>query len=289
MLDTMRAEWQKTRQNRWATGLAIWVFPAGALGMFTFILLIVILGVDAGRMQLSDVRWTDQMIMAWQVATGNIFGYLLLSAFAATIFAGESAWNTWKNLVPRRSRSRLILAKFAVAAVFVLIAFGLTSLIAGVASLILAAVMGVPVVPALDGESIRAFVALYVRVVPVSFLALMMTLAYATIASVLTRSLVFGVIGGAGIATLEFGSGALLSLLNNFTQASGVLRIQQIMPSYNLANLRALAVDGVALPITAVDGTSFVNSGAASLLVVGLWLVGLLGITILIFNRRDID
>lgn len=288
MLDLARAEWHKTTGNKWTAGFTIWIFPAGALGVFAFLLLLVLLGVDTDRLQLGTMRWSDQMLMAWQVAAGNIFGHILLSALTAMVFAGESVWNTWKNIVPRQGRAQLILAKFIVTSTLIFIAFLLASIIAGLGSVIIGTVLGQPLTPAPTGETLGAFVGDYASVALLSFVAMLLIMSYAMTIAVATRSILFGVIGGAGAATLDIGSGPLTTLLHLLTGANGVLRLQQVMPSYNLANLQSLAMGGTTLPITAPDGTLFFNSAGVSLLVITVWLVGLLALTIGLFQRRDL-
>ncbi|MBZ0301199.1 MAG: ABC transporter permease [Anaerolineae bacterium] len=288
MLDSFRAEWQKTGGNRWSTGLTVWIFPAGAVGVFALLTLAVLLGLGPGQLHLDEIRWTDQMRMAWQIAPASVFGQMLLAAFSATIFAGEAVWNTWKNIVPRQGRSRLILAKFAVASAFLLIAFAITSLVAGLGSLILSGILGLPVVPAIDAASLGRFAVDYSVNAAISAVSLLLMVAYAMVASLLTRSILFGVIGGVAAATLDFGSSTLLSVAAQLSGSPNVLRLVQIMPSYNVSNLRALAAQGTSLAIPAADGVLIQNSGLASVLLLAGWLGGLLALAILMFKRRDV-
>ena len=112
IINLFQAEWQKLAGHRWASGLLIWLFPVGATALVIIGLLVALLSPDTvANLGLPVSRWPAQMINFWQIS-GNPLARLMLMGFAAVTFGGEYQWQTWKNVVPRQSRTALVLIKF---------------------------------------------------------------------------------------------------------------------------------------------------------------------------------
>ena len=112
MTSLFHAEWQKAVGNRWVTGFLVWIFPVGALAFVIFSCITMLLVSSFREVFAQDIStWTASMVGVWAFAT-NPFGRMFLIGFMAVTFAGEYQWQTWKNVIPRSSRTSLILVKF---------------------------------------------------------------------------------------------------------------------------------------------------------------------------------
>jgi ABC-2 type transport system permease protein len=58
-------------------------------------------------------KWLDNAADFWDAPSSGLVR-MLVGAFIAVVFAGEYGWNTWKLIVPHRSRTTLIAAKYVV-------------------------------------------------------------------------------------------------------------------------------------------------------------------------------
>ena len=106
--------------------LSYWVFPVGAFA-FSVVIGVLLWLLPSFRESLVNdgaIPWTAAALGAWTVPT-NLFGRMFLIGFIATVFAGEYQWSTWKNVIPRTHRVKLLLAKFLALAAVILLAFSL--------------------------------------------------------------------------------------------------------------------------------------------------------------------
>ena len=126
MLSLLKAEWKKTTSNRMLSGFLIWIYPIGVGAFIAMMVLVSLLSESSARAMAatSSGQWTTDMLSIWLFISafpGNIFGRMLPLAFMAVTFAGEYQWSTWKNVVPRSTRSNLILAKFVTLSSFIML------------------------------------------------------------------------------------------------------------------------------------------------------------------------
>ena len=122
MLSAMSAEALKLRRHR-ATWLLVWIFPILVLIGYSIGIIAQSLQNNPPAQAAPDLaRWLDNAADFWD-ATSSGLVRMLAGAFIAVVFAGEYGWNTWKLIVPHRSRTTLIAAKYVVALALLYAAF----------------------------------------------------------------------------------------------------------------------------------------------------------------------
>jgi hypothetical protein len=282
-----RAEWYKITGHRWATGCMIWVFPALAI-------LVVIFGLFAAMVSTSFREnyeanlWTDLAIIPWFIPN-NPLGRGLLIGFTAVLFAGEYQWNTWKVIVPRSQRIPLILVKFFAVALFVVFAFILMSIIWGLGGGLLALATGTSYGPALDNRDVLSdFAKDYGLQMLYAFISTMIAAGYASLAAMITRSILGSAITGIIVAIGETMLLVPLYLLASLFDIDSIFHIYRFLPSYNLLNLLSWlsgeTPEGLELP----SGKMLVDSQLFSEVVLVCWVIGLISLTAYLFQRQDI-
>ncbi|MBN1201823.1 MAG: hypothetical protein JXJ20_08210 [Anaerolineae bacterium] len=292
MINLFRAEWSKTTGHRWVTSCLLWIFPAGAVGFMIIIGLILALSSSAREEFAADtLLWTDQMTGVWGVPNSP-FGRLLLLGFTAVMFAGEYQWHTWKNVIPRNRRAALILVKFVTLGALVVFAFALMSVIIGLGMGLLVKMAGGTYGPALTGEVLGDFASDYTRQAVLAFVSTIIAAGYAALAAMLTRSILGGVLVGVGLTFAESLLVGGLILIAFFLKIPNVLHLYRLTPGYNLLNVNEWIVNNHSLTIELPygDNQSIILSDnlAFSLLLLAVWVVGLIGLTIVLFRRQDI-
>lgn len=289
MLNLFRAEWQKIAGNRAVSLSLIWIFPAGAVA-YTVIMAVVVLASPTARaLFASGAReWTSLgvalMVDVWNLPN-NPLGRVLLLGFAAVVFGGEYQWRTWKNIVPRNRRVALILSKFVAVGVFVVLAFVSMSVIMGVGTGIAVKLAGGEYGPKLTGDVLASFAGDYALQATLTFISTIITAGYAALAGMITRSILGGALVGL-IATIGEGlSLAGLGLIGYFLNIRRIVNLYRLTPTYNLANVSSWINNGspnMMLSEYAIDSLTF------SLVVLTAWVLGLMALTALLFQRQDI-
>lgn len=106
--DALRAELFRARRNRVAL---FWAY--GFVPLFTLIVGLVLdmaMRVDAGA--TLGVADPVRAALRGAAAAGNPIAGLFYAIGAASLFAGDYRWESWRLATPRNSRANLILAKF---------------------------------------------------------------------------------------------------------------------------------------------------------------------------------
>jgi len=292
-INLLRAEWQKVTSNYLLTGFLVWVLPIG-IGAFYVIALLGSLFADDNSAQLmattSSGQWTTDMLSIWGMITSypnNLVSRLLPMAFIAATFAGEYQWAMWKNLIPRSQRRALIFAKYVTLLMVELAALFLCSVIIGAGQGLLRSNLGLSYGPAATSATLLTFLGDYGREVLLSTIALTILISYAALAAMLTRSILGGLLAGFGFSLLESLSVLGLSVLGAVFNNPTWVNLYQFTPTYNIDNLRAWLVEGQALAAVTPEFTA-APALWFSIILLSLWVLGLLGLTILIFERQDI-
>lgn len=293
MIDLFRAEWQKVAGNRWVAGCLIWIFPLMAVA-FILVAVVVLSLSDTARSSFQGdetLRWTEYTISVWDVPT-NPFGRLILLGFTAVIFGGEYQWQTWKNILPHNRRVSLLLIKFVTLGAFVVIAFGLMSIIWGIGWGLLALVADTRYGPALTGAVLSDFAQDYALQAWLAFTATVIAAGYAALAALFTRSILGGVLVGFGLTLLESLFTVVLSLAGWLFDAPRLIYVGRYLPTYNLANVASWAKDNLPLApefhISKHGTYVFSDSLEFSLIVLVSWMLSLFALNALLFTRQDI-
>jgi ABC-2 type transport system permease protein len=212
-------------------------------------------------------------------------GRYLIAAFTAIVFAGEYGWNTWKLVVPHRARTALIAAKFALVLGLLLLALLLGAVVSVAMSGLDDAVMGLPLPIGLTpGLILKA----HGTAALVAFPWLLLTVAYAGLAAILTRSTLGAAIVALVAITAEQMFGNFAPVLALYAPRL-VWALYQMLPAYHLANLTGWIEQGQALrasfPLLGVVALGW----TISLATLAGWIVALGGLTFAAFRRQDIN
>lgn len=293
MQSMITAEWQKLLGHRKAISFLVWVYPIVA---FVIVLLLSILPplLFPSVRELANQNgrfWTNDFLAVWEAMSGfpgGTFIRMPFLAFTAIAFAGEYQWGTWKNIVPRQSRTTLILSKFFVLAVLAAVALMLTSFIITGGGWLSAVLYRVPYGPALSEVDVAAFFQGYVTQAAVTIAGMLIAAAYAALIAMYSRSIMASLLLSVGVGILEIFFALILAIVGTVTNRPSITNWFAVTPTYNLDNIRSWVVDGVGSTGAGLPGFTAVPSLTGSILIVLLWLLVLLGLTAVFFNRQDI-
>lgn len=291
MVNILHAELQKMVGNRWTIGLLLWVFPVGALAFVVGMSLMALLN-PASRGNTSLVTWKEAFLLPWSLVN-NPFGLMLLLGFTSVTFAGEYQWGTWKNIVPRQQRSRLIMAKFINLAALILITFTVTSLIFGIGFGILARIADLPYASEATSEIARDFFGDYAQEVSLAFISIIIASVYAALGAIVMRSILGGTMVGIGISLIDALIFSMIYWWANLFDTVLLLHVGRISLFYNIANVKSWIREDQAATTLASAFQTFgevtpIDSIGFSMLMLAGWLVGGIGLVLYLFQRQDI-
>ncbi|HEY0116570.1 MAG TPA: hypothetical protein VGB54_12710 [Allosphingosinicella sp.] len=284
MLSAISAEALKLRRHR-ATWLLVWIFPIGllAIGLLGIGIELAKGGPPApGAPELS--KWLEDAAGFWSAPSNGLVRYLIC-AFAAVVFGGEYGWNTWKLIVPHRARRTLIAAKYVVSIALLYAAFVAAALIMTGLNWAEDLLSGDPIP---QGVTLGALAEAHWLGFLASLAPVLLSVGYASFASIMTRSTTAALVVGVVVVTLEQlfrGFGPLLS----FYLPGPVEFLYQALPGYHVANLGSWIVGGEAISVPFPSGTLINYGWAASLAIVAAWVVALVALTFVRFRRQDIN
>lgn len=145
-------------------------------------------------------RGTLDMADALVTAAGNLANPLVLLFVligAATLYAGDYRWETWRLISARNSRVNLLLAKLVVVAVLALAAMGFMLLGSVLENLIKAAVFERTLTFALTGEAAGRFVGFFglswLRIIQFAMMGMLAAAVTRSLLAALFVPLVFGI------------------------------------------------------------------------------------------------
>jgi hypothetical protein len=286
MLDGLEAERLKLARHR-ATWFLVWIYPIG----LTLISLIYLAWQIANPNGLEGMPKVPETAASWMADTASpwggpasTFGRYLISAFAAVAFAGEYGWNTWKLIVPHRARLMLMAAKYVTVLGLLYAAFLLTALLSVAFSFIGDAVTSDPIP---RGVTPGGIVTAHAKAALAGLPAVLLTLAYTSLAAVITRSTIAALIIGVVVATAEQVFGQFAPLIALVAQDL-VWFLYHVLPGYHLGNLRSLIAEGKALRTAFPNGVVEL-SWAISLTTIAAWAGALVALAVGLFRRQDLN
>jgi len=292
-LSLFRAEWQKIIGNVRAITFLVWVYPITALIFVVLINGVGILLSEFTREQLlaNPPLWTRRLLDVWSVFNRfpeNVLIRMPFLAFTAVLFAGEYQWGTWKNIIPRRRRTALILTKFLALGLLILVALTLTSLVWWAGGWLSASLVGLPYGPDVSGEVVADFGRTYLLEATVTFVATLILAAYAALFAMASRSILASLLLSIGVGIVEFASALMLAFAGQVFARPHLVNIYAVTPSYNLTNISSWINEGLGSTVRGLPGFTAVLTLPQSILIVGLWVVGLVTLTAVLFRRQDI-
>ncbi len=297
-LDLFSAEWRKVWGNRRVAGCALVIWPVVALGGAAGYLALNLLIEELRTQQY--LSWDDVALGVWDVTT-NLFGRVAVMGVAATIFAGEYQWRTWKNIVPRRPRLQLMAAKFLVLGVVILLTFTVMALVMTVGFGAVNWLVGAPYGPAPTLNVIGDFLARYGIRASLAFVDTLIVGALVALLAMRARSVLTGVLGGLMVLFIDELLPLGLSALAILFKSDAWAELLRLRFTYNLSNINTILQGGAPtspLPFVTSGSTTpgvglmslsvGANSLALSLVIVAIWLAGLVGLTLWLFQRQDL-
>ena len=282
MLNAFSAEALKIRHHK-ATWFLVWAYPILFSVVFLIAFILGVAGVDEQTDPQALPEFIEDTVLIWVVPSQTI-GRYLIAAFVAVVFAGEYGWNTWKLVVPHRSRPALIAAKYAVLLTLFLAAFAMTALISTGGTFAKYWSTG-DVIP--DGVTASLLLSTHGTYALSAIAPLLVTIGYASLAAILTRSTIAALVISIVALTIEellFKLAPMLSV--KFPAVIDAL--YPVLPGYHLANMFEWITEGVALQTKFPDGV-FAQPLATSAAVIAAWVVALIGMTFVAFKRQDIN
>jgi hypothetical protein len=282
MLDALSAEALKLTRHK-ATWFLVWLYPIGLLLIFALLITGGVVSTSTpGHPSLEE--WLRETAMVW-AAPSNTLGRYLLAAFVAVAFAGEYGWNTWKLIVPHRTRASLITAKFAVILLLLIAAYTLGALVSVLGSWLEDVATG-DTIP--SGITVGGLLRVHGETALASLAPGLITIGYAALASVLTRSTIAGLVIAIVAITVE-------QLFFNFApvfsmKAPGLVwTLYHILPGYHFANLSSWIGSGAALSVPLPRSGTVSLSWMASAGAASAWVAALAGATFASFGRQDLN
>jgi ABC-2 type transport system permease protein len=271
--EAFSAEWLKLTKNRWA---AFWAWGFVPVLTLAFGVLLETFSRATPGGAILGYAAPVSTALDGLGSYGNIFFRLFPIAGAATLFAGEYRWETWRAILPRNERATIMLAKlcvFAAASAISIVLCGVAGFLAGLYEAVLFGNISWPVVGA--GEVILSLAAGF----SASFLQLMATAGVVMLIAVLSRSMIAAIIGGFSV----FLAAELLSVYLRIRLASAS-EIMTLLPNVAGDALRQLASairgDPDAL------GLHLALPGAAALV---LWCAVLSAAAVQLFRSQDLS
>ena len=173
----------------------------------------------------------------------------------------------------------------------VVIGFGLASLITGTANLVGRHITDVPYSPVFNVASFGEFLIAFAKATTLGLLSITYLGTLAAVAAILTRSILGALLVSYGLSLLDALSLGILALIKQlFNLSADVLNLYQLTPTYHIENLWSwIFFDQAAT--TLAGKLAFFNSApsmALSALIYGLWIVALITVVILLFQRQDL-
>ncbi|TFI57032.1 hypothetical protein E2493_17210 [Sphingomonas parva] len=284
MLDAVSAELLKFSRHR-ATWFLIWIYPVGFILLFAIAIAVALSGaLPESPGTPSTAKWIENTAAVWYVPPHTL-GRYLIAAFTAVVFAGEYGWNTWKLVVLHRRRPALIAAKYAMVLLLLYGAVLFTALLSVVLTWASDHLTGDAIPPGITPAAIlhEHGMRAAVTIAPV-----LLTIAYTSLAAILTRSMIAAVVIAIVIGTAEQTFTAFAPLLSVYAPRL-IWGLYQVLPGYHLENLGSWIVEGKAFearfPRTGVVALGWATSAMA----MAAWIGGLMLLTLGSFRRQDIN
>lgn len=295
MIGLLRAELLKSIRHYRLISFLVWVYPVGLAAFYLIGLPMALLSPAAAQGLRAGCPgdWTADGSAVWSILysfPGSVFGKLLPLSFMAVMFAGEYEWGTWKNLIPRNRRHRLLLAKMLALCLVVGAAFVVLSAVPLAGQTIGCQLLGSEAGRPLDVSTLRDFLRNYGQQTLLGGITLVIMSALAALGALLTRSILGALLVALGASLLDPLSIGALSVVRTLLNLPRITDLYLWTTSYNLDNLRSWFLEGKMLTGLTPDSLLFTrgHTPGGSLTILAVWILGLAGLAIAVFRRQDI-
>jgi len=287
-LNLFRAEFSKILWNRFSTGLLVLIWPFMAL-LFVVLgpLSIALLEAAQEGIRENPPLWTETALGVWNIPV-SIFGRLMLIGFTGVLFGGEYGWNTWKTIVPRNQRIPLLLTKFVALALFVMLAYFVMTIFWTMGWGLSVWVADANYGPTITGEVINTFVGDYLLKAGLTFFAVVIAAGFAALAAMITRSILGSIVGGFIISVAETSSLLGFAFMAFVTGYEHVVQMVRFTPTYAIMNVTNW-VEAEQSTNWEVGDQIISSSMETSILVLVVWVLVLIGLTLLAFRCQDLS
>jgi ABC-type transport system involved in multi-copper enzyme maturation permease subunit len=280
----MSAEALKLRRHR-ATWMLVWIFPILVLVGYSIAIIAQLVQNNPPAGAAPELsRWLNNAANFWD-GTSDGLVRMLAGSFIAVVFAGEYGWNTWKLIVPHRSRTTLIAAKYAVSLGLLYAAFFAAAMIWMGMEWLRNIVAGNPIP---EGITFGGLALAHWQGFLGGLPTILFTVAVVSFAAILTRSTVAALVIGIVVVTVEQLFRAFGPILSMYMPGFIDL-LYQVLPGYHLANLAEWATDGKAVQVPFPSGEIVAYDWPVSLAIVAAWIALFVALTFLRFKRQDIN
>lgn len=283
MLSVISAEALKLTRHRATWGL-VWIYPIVLLVIAAIVLTIALSGNAEPEPAEPLNKWLESAAGFWH-APRNATVRILIAGFIAVAIAGEYGWNTWKLIVPHRSRWMLIAAKYVVTTLLLLFSFILTAWIFTATGWLEDRISGDPI-PA--GITAGGLIAAHWAGMLTAIGPLLLTIGYASLAAVITRSMIGALVVSIVAIVLEQAVANFAPLLSQSLPGL-FLFLHNVLPGYHLANITSWVMEGAAATVTFPSGTIVAAALGTSVAIVAAWIIVPVALTFWRFGRQDIN
>jgi ABC-type transport system involved in multi-copper enzyme maturation permease subunit len=284
MLDALRAEAAKIGRHKATWGL-VWIYPIVMIGTIGLIVVMTLAtGGDVVDKPPTLAEWLGDAAAFWGLP-GQTVARMLIAAYVAVVFAGEYGWNTWKLIVPHRTRGSLLAAKYALVLILFALAFTVASMLFTLGVWTDDVMSGDPT-PA--GITFAGLAGAHGAAALAAIAPVLVTIGYASLAAILTRSMVGALIVSIVMIAVESLVGSFAPMLAVYLP-SAMWALAHALPGYHLSNLASWIANGEALSMPFPSGAVLALDWTTSLAVLAAWVAGLIGAAFALFQRQDIN
>ena len=276
MINLIRAEMLKAQKNTVVTVFTLGTLPALAFALLNMLAILGAIGLWVT--DITRVNPQEQVILALLFAN-QFLAQGLIVIFTAVMFGGESRWNTWKNILPRNHRSQIVLSKFILIAIAILLSTQLMALLTFIGSWEVATFTNVPFVNEAWGDSGHRFATQYLWASFAISLNLMIAAIYTGIVTIQTQSISTGIVIGLIVTFADSLAQLAFSLISGLLRIDFIAAIPDFLPNKNIQNILSWITGG---------DTIYHRSLSVSTLIILIWIICGIGLSIYLFERRDI-
>lgn len=277
MINLIRAEMLKLYKNMPISMLLIGAIPALAFALLNVIAITTSLGFLTNP--ITTINGQEQVILAL-LLVNQVIAQTTFIILSAITFGGESTWKTWKNILPRNRRRRIIFSKFIILIIAITLTIHLTALLTYIGSWEYALLTESSFINGAWNDIEISFWTQYFVVTACLLFTYTLGAIYASIASIQTQSISAGIVLGVIIALADIVSQPAFTFISRLLRLDFIAEISGFLPNYNIQNILSWITTGA--PV-------YRWNVATSTVILIVWALAGIGLAIYLFEHRDIE